>query len=121
MKPLTNKEEEVMKILWRLKKGFVKEILEAYKGQQEIPHYNTLSTMVRNLEEKGYVAYKAYGKTHEYFPVISKESYRSVFMEKAISDFFSDSYAHLVSQFAREEKISISELKEIIKLIEKNK
>ena len=121
MKPLTNKEEEVMKILWRLKKGFVTEILVAYKGQQEIPHYNTLSTMVRNLEEKGYVAYKAYGKTHEYFPVISKESYRAVFMEKAISDFFSDSYAHLVSQFAREEKISISELKEIIKLIEKNK
>ena len=77
--------------------------------------------MVRNLEEKGYVNHNAYGKTHEYFPLISKESYRAVYMDKAISDFFSDSYSRLVSQFAQEEKISVSELKEIIKLIEKNK
>ena len=75
--------------------------------------------MVRNLEEKGYVNHNAYGKTHEYFPLISKESYRAVYMGKAISDFFSDSYSSLVSQFAQEEKISVSELKEIIKLIEK--
>ena len=121
MKPLTNKEEEVMKILWSIKKGFVKDILAAYQGGGEQPHYNTLSTMVRNLEEKGYVNHNAYGKTHEYFPLISKESYRAVYMDKAISDFFSDSYSRLVSQFAQEEKISVSELKEIIKLIEKNK
>lgn len=119
MKALTNKEEEVMKILWSIKKGFVKDILAACQSPEEPPHYNTLSTMVRNLEEKGYVAHHAFGKTHEYYPVISKESYRAVYMEKAISDFFSDSYSHLVSQFAKEEKISVAELKEIIKLIEK--
>lgn len=118
MKPLTNKEEEIMKILWSIKKGFVKDILQAYQESEETPHYNTLSTMVRNLEEKGYVSYKAYGKTHEYFPIISKEAYRAAYMEKAVSDFFSHSYAGLVSQFAAEEKVSIAELKEIIKLIE---
>lgn len=119
MKALTNKEEEVMKILWQLGAGFVKDILAAYSGLSEPPHYNTLSTMVRNLEDKGYVSHRAYGKTHEYFPIISKDAYRAVYMEKAVSDFFSDSYAGLVSQFAAEEKISVQELREIIALIEK--
>ncbi|MBE9488754.1 MAG: BlaI/MecI/CopY family transcriptional regulator, partial [Bacteroidetes bacterium] len=68
MQKLTNKEEEVMQILWLLKKAFVKDVLEEIKG--EIPHYNTLSTIIRNLEEKGYVSYIAYGKTHQYFPLI---------------------------------------------------
>jgi BlaI family penicillinase repressor len=118
MKALTNKEEEVMKNLWNIERGFVKDILTAYASEEEPPHYNTLSTMVRNLEEKGFVSHKAYGKTHEYFPLISKEAYRAVYMDKAISDFFSDSYSHLVSQFAAEEKISVAELKEIIAIIE---
>lgn len=118
MKALTNKEEEVMKILWQIGGGFVKDILAAYTDTTEPPHYNTLSTMVRNLEEKGYLSHKAYGKTHEYFPVISKDAYRAELMEKAVSDFFSNSYTGLVSQFAAEEKISVADLKKIIALIE---
>lgn len=118
MKALTNKEEEVMKVLWQIGSGFVKDILAAYTETTDPPHYNTLSTMVRNLEEKGYVSHKAYGKTHEYYPVISKDAYRAVYMEKAVSDFFSNSYTGLVSQFAAEEKISVADLKKIIAIIE---
>ena len=119
MEKLTNKEEEVMKILWELEKAFVKEILEKIEGEK--PHYNTLSTIVRNLQEKGYVDHEAFGNTHRYFPVISKEQYRKKFVNAAIADYYNDSFKSLVSHFAQEEKISISELKEIIELIEKKK
>ena len=116
---LTNKEEEIMHILWRLKKAFVKDILEEITDEK--PHYNTLSTIVRKLADKGYVGYKAYGKTHQYFPLIEKEDYRKGFIGKAINNYFNNSYKNVVSFFAKEEKISVEELKEIIKELEKNK
>ena len=119
MLKLTNKEEEIMHILWKLKKGFVKDVLAEIKVDK--PHYNTLSTIIRNLEEKGYVSYNAYGKTHQYFPIISKEDYKTKFMTTAIDNYFNSSYKNVVSFFAKEEKISIDELKEIIALIEKKK
>ncbi|MCX2681579.1 BlaI/MecI/CopY family transcriptional regulator [Galbibacter sp. EGI 63066] len=119
MKKLTNKEEEVMKILWKLEKAFVKEVLSKIKDDK--PHYNTLSTIIRNLEDKGYVGHKAYGNTHQYFPVIKKEDYRKRFVASAIEDYFNNSYKNLVSFFADEEKISINELKDIIKQIENKK
>ena len=77
MQKLTNKEEEIMHILWKLKKAFVKDIMEEITDDK--PHYNTLSTIVRNLEEKGYVGYNAYGKTHQYFPIVAIEDYRKTF------------------------------------------
>lgn len=117
MDKLTNKEEEIMKILWHLEKAFVKEIMGKIEGSK--PHYNTLSTIVRNLEEKKYVDHEAFGKTHRYFPLISKESYRKKFVNSSMVDYFDNSYKNLVSFFAKEEKISIEELKEIIDLIEK--
>ena len=116
MQKLTNKEEEIMHILWKLEKAFVKEVLA--EVQEDKPHYNTLSTIVRNLEEKGYVGYKAYGKSHQYFPIITKEAYRKRFMNTAIESYFNNSYKNVVSFFAKEEKISVDDLKEIIKLIE---
>lgn len=119
MEKLTNKEEEIMHILWKLEKAFVKDVLAEIKNDK--PHYNTLSTIIRNLEEKGYVAYNAYGKTHQYYPMVSKEDYRKRFMNTAISTYFNNSYKNMVSFFAKEEKISIDELKEIISLIEENK
>lgn len=117
MQKLTNKEEEVMQILWKLEKAFVKELLAEILDDK--PHYNTLSTIVRNLEDKGYVSYKAYGKTHQYFPIITKEDYRKRFMNTAIESYFNSSYKNVVSFFAKEEKISVDDLKEIIELIEK--
>jgi predicted transcriptional regulator len=118
MQKLTNKEEEIMHILWRLEKAFVKDVLGEIKDEQ--PHYNTLSTIIRHLEEKGYVSYTAYGKTHQYYPIISKEDYKKRFMNSAIEHYFNNSYKNVVSFFAKEEKISVQELKEIIALIEKN-
>lgn len=117
MEKLTNKEEEIMHILWKLEKAFVKDVLAEIKVDK--PHYNTLSTIIRNLEDKSYVAYNAYGKTHQYYPIISKESYRKQFINSAISNYFNNSYKNMVSFFAKEEKISVEELKEIISIIEK--
>lgn len=116
MQKLTNKEEEVMHILWKLEKAFVKDVLREIKDDK--PHYNTLSTIIRNLEDKGYVAYNAFGKTHQYYPIVSKEAYKKRFMNTAIENYFNNSYKNVVSFFAKEEKISVEELKEIIQLIE---
>lgn len=116
MEKLTNKEEEIMHALWELKKGFVKDILE------KLPignHYNTVSTIVRNLEDKGFVSHKAFGKTHQYYPVLSKEVYRKQFINQAMKKYFDSSYKSLVSFFAKEEKISAEELREILEIIEK--
>ena len=119
MDKLTNKEEEIMHILWKLEKAFVKDILTEYKDNK--PHYNTLSTMVRNLEDKGYVSHEAFGKTHRYFPIVKKENYRKNFINTAIDNYFNSSYKNVVSFFAKEEKISVEELKDIIRLIEEQK
>lgn len=116
MQKLTNKEEEIMMILWKLKKAFVKEIQAEITEDQ--PHYNTLSTIVRNLEEKGYVGHNAFGNTHQYFPVIAIEDYRKGFMKTAIDNYFNSSYKSMVSFFAKEEKISADELREILSMIE---
>ncbi len=119
MQKLTNKEEEIMNILWKLERAFVKEVLNEFENGK--PHYNTLSTIIRNLEEKGYVAHEAFGKTHRYYPIVTKEVYRKRFMNRAIDTYFNSSYKNVVSFFAKEEKISVDELKEIIKLIENKK
>lgn len=119
MQKLTNKEEEIMHILWKLKKAFVKEVMAEITDEQ--PHYNTLSTIVRNLEEKGYVAHNAYGNTHQYFPIVSIEDYRKRFMNLAIDNYFNSSYKSMVSFFAKEEKISAAELREILEMIENKK
>ncbi len=119
MQKLTNKEEEIMHILWKLKKAFVKEVMAEITEEQ--PHYNTLSTIVRNLEEKGYVKHNAYGKTHQYFPIIAIEDYRKGFMNTAIDNYFNSSYKNMVSFFAKEEKITAKELREILAMIENPK
>ena len=116
MERLTNKEEEIMQALWKLEKAFVKEIMALLPGEQ---HYNTVSTIVRNLEEKGFVAHQAFGKTHQYYPKIAKETYTKKYMSSATERFFDNSYKSMVSFFAKEEKISAKELREILELIEK--
>ncbi len=117
MQKLTNKEEEIMQILWKLKKGFVKEVMAEITEEQ--PHYNTLSTIIRNLEEKGFVSHHAFGNTHQYYPIIKMEEYRKRFMNTAIENYFDSSYKNMVSFFAQEEKISAKELREILEIIEK--
>lgn len=116
MQKLTNKEEEIMHILWKLEKAFVKEIQAEITEDQ--PHYNTLSTIVRNLEEKGFVGHNAFGNTHQYYPVITLETYSKKYMNTAIDNYFNSSYKNMVSFFAKEEKISAAELREILAMIE---
>ncbi len=116
MQKLTNKEEEIMHILWKLKKAFVKEVMTEITEEQ--PHYNTLSTIVRNLEEKGFVAHNAFGNTHQYYPIVTLEDYSKRFMNTAIDNYFNSSYKNMVSFFAKEEKITADELREILAMIE---
>ncbi len=118
MEKLTNKEEEIMRVLWELKQAFVKEVVAELPEPK--PHYNTISTVIRNMEEKGFIGHNAFGKTHQYYPIVSKEAYKKTFMHKTIQHYFEDSYKNVVSFFAKEDKISVSELKEIISIIEKN-
>lgn len=115
---LTHKEEEIMHVIWTLEKAFVKEIVEEL---DEDIHYNTVSTMVRNLEEKKFVSHEAFGKTHRYFPLVEKEDYSKQVLNSTTRKFFDGSYKNLVSFFAKEENISTEDLKEIIEIIEKNK
>ncbi len=118
MKRLTRKEEEVMQILWDLEKAFVKDIIERLPGEA---HYNTVSSLVRLLEKNGHVGHKAYGKTHQYFPILKKEEYRKQFIGNVVKDYFANSYQSVVSMFAKEENISVDELKALIKQIENEK
>ena len=117
MKELTKAEEQIMQILWKLDKGFVKEILACLPEPK--PAYNTVSTIVRILEKKGFVSHKAYGKTHEYYPVISKEEYTRNFLKRFVENYFSDSFKELVSFFAKDKKMDVSELEDIIKMIDR--
>lgn len=119
MEKLTNKEEKIMEILWKLEKGFIKDVMEEIRDEQL--HYNTVSTIVRNLEEKGFLSYQAYGKTHQYFPLISKEEYGNAIMKGAMEKFFNNSYKKMFSFFAKEENLSPEEVKELIDIIENKK
>ena len=117
MEKLTAKEEEVMQVLWNLQNAFVKDMLPMFTEPKL--HYNTLSTIIRNLEEKGYVSHRQFGNTYEYFPAITKEDYQNNFvLNKVVGSYFNDSYKDLVAYFAKNEKVSPDELREIIRMIE---
>jgi predicted transcriptional regulator len=113
MKTLTKAEEEVMQHLWDLKKGFVKDILACYKSPK--PAYNTISTIIRILEKKGFVSYIAYGKTHEYYPLISKKDYSSQSADSLLKNYFEGSMSNMISFFVKEKKLNTKELDEILK------
>ena len=119
MENLTPQEEEAMLIIWRLGSGFVKDFLEQYP-EPRLP-YTTLASTVKNLERKGYVASRRYGNTYEYTPVVYEKDYKKQFMSGFVKDYFSNSYSELVTFFAREQHISADELKDVIRIIEKQK
>jgi len=123
METLTKKEEEIMQILWNLKKGFVKDVIEHLEDDPK-PPYNTISSLVRQLEKKGFVGYTAYGKTYEYYPLISKMAYRKHLFTRFISDYFENSYQNVVSYMVTDKELSdddVSELKRIIETSDKHK
>lgn len=120
MEELTKTEERVMQVLWDLKQCFVKDIIDALPDDPK-PPYNTISSVVRLLEKKGYVGYKAYGKTYEYFPVISKPEYRKTFFKKMIAGYFDNSVESLLSFMVKEEQLSEEDINKIKDIINKNK
>jgi BlaI family transcriptional regulator, penicillinase repressor len=113
---LTKAEEEVMQILWKLGKGFVNDLLEHYPEPR--PAYNTVSTIIRILERKGFIGHQAYGKTHEYFPLISKEAYTRQFMGNVFKGYFDNSFNKMVSFFTGDESMSMKEMEEIRSIID---
>ncbi|MBY0435998.1 MAG: BlaI/MecI/CopY family transcriptional regulator [Cyclobacteriaceae bacterium] len=113
MKEMTRAEDQVMQVLWSLEKAFVKDIVEKLPDPK--PAYNTVSTIVRILEKKGFVGYKAYGKTHEYYPLISKDKYRHFYLGNLVKGHFNGSFQNLVSFFAKEEKLSVNDIDELMK------
>ena len=116
MQRLTAKEEELMCFFWERGALFVKEILEYYDEPK--PHFNTLSTIVRGLEDKGFLSHKAYGNTYQYFAIISKEGYSQGTLNNVINKYFGNSYLHAVSALVKNENISVSDLKQLIKEVE---
>ena len=121
IKELTKAEEQIMQILWQLKEAIVKDILD--KIPEPRPAYNTVSTVVRVLEGKGFIDHKAYGNSHVYFPAITEAEYKKFTFDKMMKNYFNDSYKSLVSFMADERKLDINELDELTKLIDnlKNK
>ena len=112
MKELTRAEEQIMHVLWYLEKAYVKDIIERLPSPK--PAYNTVSTIVRILEKKGFVGHEAFGKTHLYRPLVAKEDYTQAFLQSFVKNYFDDSYQELVSFFARDRNLTVSELEEIL-------
>jgi predicted transcriptional regulator len=112
MKELTRAEEQIMQVLWSLGKAYVKDIIECLPSPK--PAYNTVSTIVRILEKKGFVDHEAFGKTHLYRPIVAKEVYTQAFLKSFVRDYFDDSYQELVSFFARDKELTVAELEEIL-------
>ncbi|WP_316805862.1 BlaI/MecI/CopY family transcriptional regulator [Pedobacter agri] len=119
MEELTKAEERIMQVLWKLQKAFVKDIIDELDEEPK-PPYNTISSIVRLLEKKGYINYKAYGKTYEYFPAITKDAYTRTTFSKMFSGYFDSSPANLLSFMVKEEKLSEKDIEEIKKLISEN-
>ena len=119
IKELTRAEEQIMQVLWQLEKGFVKDVLDVLPEPK--PAYNTVSTIIRILETKGFVNHNAFGKSHEYYPIVSKEEYKNFAADKLLTGYFDNSVNRILSFFVKKEKINLQEADEIMKLIEKLK
>ncbi len=116
MKELTKAEEQVMQYLWELNKSFLKNIVDQFPEPK--PAYTTISTVVRVLVNKGFIGFRTYGKSNEYYPLISKKEYTKVFFKGIVKGFFSNSASKLVSFFTAENDLSLSELEQLKKQVE---
>jgi BlaI family transcriptional regulator, penicillinase repressor len=118
MKELTRAEEQIMQLLWEQKNAFVKDIVDRIPNPK--PAYNTVSTIIRILEKKGFVGHKSYGKTHEYFPLISRKDYTRTFMKNFMRNYFSGSFQEMVSFFAKEDNMSLADLDELVEDVKRD-
>lgn len=117
-KPLTKAEEEIMQVLWKLEKAFVKDVVEALPEPK--PHYNTVSTIIKILTEKGFVGAASFGKSNQYYPLVAKEQYSRRSLKQFMGKYFEGSFANMLSFFVKEDDLDIEELESILKEIKKN-
>lgn len=116
MKELTKAEEQVMQYLWDMEKGFLKDIVEAFPDPR--PAYTTISTVIRVLVKKGFIGYNTFGKTHEYYPSVSRKEYFRKHVNHLITDHFGGSIVDFASFFTGEGEVDLTELEEIKRLID---
>lgn len=119
MKHLTNREEEIMELFWKDGSMFVKDVIKQLSDPA--PHYNTISTIVRGLEEKGFLDHEQFGNTHRYFPIISREAFSKDSLKNIVGKYFNTSYASVVSMFVEEKDISIEEIQKLIEQVKSTK
>jgi len=119
IKDLTKAEEQIMQVVWQIEKGFVKDVMDLLPEPK--PAYNTVSTIIRILEVKGFIAHETFGKAHKYYPIISKEDYKRHATEKLLGGYFENSVESMFSFFVREEKLDVGDVDEILKMINKFK
>jgi predicted transcriptional regulator len=117
IKELTVREEEVMNLFWEEGALFVKQLVERYPDPK--PHFNTLSTYVRSLEEKGYLSHEVLGTTYRYYPVITEDQYRNGNLKNVVKKYFDNSYLHVVSSLIKEEDITVEEIRKLLEEVEK--
>ncbi len=119
MQKLAKREEQIMQAFWKLEKAFIKEIITELPEPK--PHYNSVATMVRILEEKGFLDHESFGNTFRYFPLISKEDYQKQAVGDIVKQYFNNSYPNMLAYFAKEQKLSKKELDEILNIIKSKK
>lgn len=115
IKDLTKAEEQIMQLIWQLEDAFVKDVIALLPMPK--PAYNTVSTIIRILETKGFVAHRAFGKSHQYYPLVSKEEYKRHATEKLLGGYFENSVESMFSFFVKEQKLDLSDVDEILKMI----
>ncbi|TAF66949.1 MAG: BlaI/MecI/CopY family transcriptional regulator [Cytophagales bacterium] len=116
MRDLTKAEEQIMQVLWKLEKAFVKEIIEELPEPK--PAYNTVSTVVRILEEKQVVGHIAHGKTHQYYPLFSKKDYQNFYMKNFIKNYFGGSFQKMVSFFVKENQVNLNDMEDLLQYMD---
>ncbi len=116
MVTLTKAEERIMQILWDLERGFIKDIQEKFPNPK--PPYNTISTIVRVMVKKEIVSFKSYGGSYQYYPIISKEKYRTEQMSRLMSNYFGNSLREVVNFFSETQDIEVHEVNESLKILE---
>lgn len=119
MKQLTNREEEIMDLIWNNGPLFVKDMINLWGDPK--PHYNTISTIVRIMEEKGFIGHEQFGNTHRYHALLSREEFSRDTIKEVVVKYFNKSYASVISMFVQEEAISIEEIQKLIQQAKSNK
>ena len=114
---LAKREEQIMQVFWDLNKAFIRDIIPLLPDPK--PHYNSVATMIKILEEKGFLDHETAGNMHAYFPVIGREDYQKFALKDVVSQYFDNSYPRMLAFFAKEQNLSDKQLNEIVNIIKK--